>query len=184
MTELGRFSSRGPRANLGAPFFSFAPLRLSPRFSSPSHSRSLVPTPSSSHNFTRRCCAPPREDMNKRFSYITRAERVSLAVVLLLPVAFLERAKVEEEDEEEEVSRQMARLKKKKEKRGWPTGRASRPNSHCIPETAGYYEHTRCFSVRLSPPSPIFPPFSAHPRAFPHILVLFPAFLLVSLYVS
>lgn len=67
---------------------------------------------------------------------------MSLAVVLLLPVAFSA-----QQENEEEVPRQIARLKGRRGKKGGERERGrvarasvSRPNSHCIPETAGYYE--------------------------------------------
>lgn len=57
------------------------------------------------------------------------------------------------QEENEEVRRQIARLKKKNRDEG-SRARASRPNFHCILETAGYYEH-EMFLLFPSPFSPI-----------------------------
>jgi len=65
--------------------------------------------------------------VNKRFSYITRTGLVVVSAVFLT------------QEGNEEVWRQIAWLKK--EEAGEADGpRASRPNFHCILETAGYYE--------------------------------------------
>lgn len=93
--------------------------------------------------------------MNKRFSCALSAQTVSLAVMLPLPpAAFLAR-----EENKEEVRRQIAWLykekkrKKRKKKRSERerTARAFRPNSHCILETAGYYEHEMFLPSFLHP---------------------------------
>jgi len=79
---------------------------------------------------------------------VTLSERaVSLAGAFLM-----------QEEHGEEVRRQIARLKKTDSRNSQRTTRSC-PNSHCILETAGYYE--RCFRPSLLPPFhaiPVFPP--------------------------
>lgn len=90
-------------------------------------------------------------------------QTVSLAVVFPLPAAiFFFFA----QEENEEVRRQIARLKKRTGMRVADGPRASRPNFHCILETAGYYEHEMFL---------LFP--SSFPRSVSsfHVFALFPA---------
>lgn len=122
---------------------------------------------------------PSREDMNKRFSYITRAERVLGRRASIARRFFGTRRGRGRRRRSLETN--SARLKKKKGKWGWPTARARATvssNSHCIPETAGYYEHEM-----LLCPLPRSTPFFRFSSPVPsiRILVLFPAFLLAFL---
>jgi len=83
------------------------------------------------------CLTAPRRDMNKLL--VTLSERaVSLAGAFFV-----------QEEHGEEVRRQIAQLKKTDSRNSQRTTRSC-PNSHCILETAGYYE--RCFRLSLLPP--------------------------------